>query len=295
MDITPLMLIGAATIALFVGLLTGIFGVGGGFLISPALMMIGVSGPVAIGTGVAAILINSTFAIFKRRGTATIDAKLALTMSAGSIVGVAIGFTLLETLKTLPPLTILGKEHIAAQYILLCIFLLLLIFLAVFLKLESRGHDINPDASHIGLFAKIRLAPFAHFDSLDIPRLSIIPVITLGLIIGIATGLLGIGGGVLLLPALIYLIGQKTSKAAGTSLLLVSISSLIAVALNFKGGNISIKLWAVMVTSGLIGTNIGTHIGLNTKDNKLKKYFAYVVLTAVIIIAYKLYSITFGK
>lgn len=295
MDITPAILFGAALIALFVGFLTGVFGVGGGFLMSPALMMIGVAAPVAIGTDIAAILVNSAFGIFKRRGTATIDAKLALLISTGSIGGVALGFTLLEKLKTLPPLTILGKEHIAVQYILLCVFLLLLMFLAIFLKLESRGHKINADAGHIGLFSKVRVGPFAHFDSLDIPRLSLLPVIALGLLIGIATGLLGIGGGVLLLPALIYLVGQRTAKAAGTSLLLVFISSLVAVALNFKGGNINMKLWAVMVFSGLIGTNIGTNIGLNTKDNKLKKYFAYVVMIAVIVIAYKLYNITFGK
>ena len=96
---SPLTLIGAAMIALFVGFLTGVFGVGGGFLMSPALMLLGFPAPIAVGTDVATILFNSAFGIFKRRGSGTVDYKLALTLASGSVIGVILGGLLLEELK----------------------------------------------------------------------------------------------------------------------------------------------------------------------------------------------------
>ena len=287
------MLTGAALIALFVGFLTGVFGVGGGFLMSPALMLLGIAAPIAVGTDVATILFNSAFAIFKRRGTGTVDHKLALTLASGSVIGVLIGGLLLEALKKLPPLVIMGTEQVAVQYILFCLFLFILVCLAVFLKLDNIRNTKKTEEKHTGLFAGLRPRPKIHFDSLEGTPLPLLPLIILGVGLGILTGLLGIGGGVLLLPALIYLIGQRPSKAVGTSLMLVFISSLIAVIFHFSHGNISLKLLGLMVAGGLVGTYIGTHVGLKTKDAKLRSYFAYVVMTAALLVAWKIYAMTF--
>ena len=291
---SPLMLIGAALIALFVGFLTGVFGVGGGFLMSPALMILGFPAPIAVGTDVATILFNSAFGIFKRRRTGTVDIKLALTLASGSVFGVILGGLLLEALKKLPPLVIMGTEQVAVQYILFVVFLFILVLLVVFLKLDAMTNTQKFEEKHTGLFAGLKLAPKIHFDSLEGTALPLLPLIILGLGIGVLTGLLGIGGGVLLLPALIYLIGQRPSKAVGTSLMLVFFSSLIAVIFHFTHGNISLKLLSIMVAGGLVGTNIGTHIGLKTDEKKLHSYFAYVVMGAAMLVALKVYAMTFG-
>ena len=294
MNYDPIMLAASAVIALLVGFLTGVFGVGGGFLMAPALMLIGISAPLAVGTGVGAMLVNAGFGMFKRRGSGTVDARLAVTLSAGSLAGVIIGTTLMEFLKQMPPLVVLGREHVAVTYILFCIFLVILVGLAVFLAIDSRKRANNQNAEHKGMFMSINIRPLVQFDSLN-ADLPLIPLVLLGVFIGVLTGLLGIGGGVLILPALIYLVGQTANKAVGTSLLVVFISSIIAAAIHGKNGNIDPLLWLVLATGGIAGTNIGTRIGLKTKDGKLRGCFMYVVAAAALIVGFKIYAMTFAS
>ena len=291
-----MLFIGSFIISLFIGVLTGVFGVGGGFLMTPAMMIIlGLSGPVAVGTGLATILCTSSFGLFKRRGSGTIDVKIVLFMAIGSLSGVWIGGMQLERLKQLPPLVIHGHEVVAAQYVLLWVFMGILVWTAGFMLFDYRRSQRQTQTSQeqIGLIASISLPPYAHFSSLSQPQLPLIPLILLGLIVGIFTGLMGIGGGVILLPALIYLVGQPTAKAAGTSLLLVWVSSILGVYINVVNGNIDLLLWIAMVGGGLIGTSIGTKIGLKVAGMKLRLYFVYVVLTAVVMIGAKLFQMSF--
>ena len=74
----------------------------------------------------------------------------------------------------------------------------------------------------------------------------------------------------------------------------VLVSSSIAVIFHFSYGNISLKLWSIMVAGGLVGTYIGTHVGLKTKDAKLRGYFTYVVMAAALLVAWKVYAMTFA-
>jgi uncharacterized membrane protein YfcA len=115
----------------------------------------------------------------------------------------------------------------------------------------------------------------------------------MGLVIGILTGLLGIGGVVLLLPLLIYWVGQRPAKAAGTSLIIVFVSSVVAVVRKGAGGDIELKLLIALLVGGIAGTALGTKVGLKLSDMKMKNYFVYVVLSAVIMVAVKLYLLTF--
>ncbi len=285
---------GGFIISLFIGFLTGVFGVGGGFLMTPAMMIVlGLSGPVAVGTGLATILCTSSFGLFKRRGSGTVDAKIVLFMAIGSLNGVWIGGMQLERLKKLPPLHINGHEVATVQYVLLWVFLGILVWTAGFMLFDYRRNTNGVPQKRIGSIAGISLPPYAHFNSLAQPRLPLIPLILLGLIVGIFTGLMGIGGGVILLPALIYLVGQSTVNATGTSLLLVWVSSIAGVYINATHGNINLSLWLAMVAGGLIGTSLGTKIGLKVAGLKLRLYFVYVVLTAVGLIGFKLFQMTF--
>jgi uncharacterized protein len=108
------------------------------------------------------------------------------------------------------------------------------------------------------------------------------------------TSLLGVGGGVVVLPALIYLIGQHTTKAAGTSLLIVWVSSLIAGTGHIIQANFNSTLFIYMLIGGVVGTGLGTNLGLKLKGSKIRFYFVYVVIFAVAMVAVKLYTMTFG-
>ncbi len=286
---------GAFLIALFVGLLTGMLGIGGGFLMTPALIIfLGVPGPTAIGTGMATILATSSFAMLKRRRTGTIDVKLSFSIIAGGLLGIGVGIHLLEILKHSAHVVINGHELEAVEYVLMWAFAVLLLSIAGYLcfdHFQTRGQTLQ---KRVGLLAAVKVPPYSYYDSLEQPRLSVSSLILLGLGVGVLTGLMGVSGGIFLLPALIYLVGQRATKAAGTSLLIVWVSSLVAVALNMKYGNIHLLLWAVMTVGGMIGVFFGTRIGLKAEESKLRACFIYVVLGAFLLVCYKIVALTFG-
>ncbi|MGD9110220.1 MAG: sulfite exporter TauE/SafE family protein [Phycisphaerales bacterium] len=287
--------LGGSVIALFVGFLTGIFGVGGGFLITPALMiLLGIPGPIAVGTGLAVMLANSSWGIIKRRNTGTIDVKLALSLASGSVIGVLIGVFFMKLLKKMHPLVILGKEQNAVQYILLWLFLFLLICIIGVLVFDLNLKNRQGSERRIGLLSRMKIPPYVRLSSLDEPEFSLTILAGLGLSVGILTGLLGVGGGVIILPALVYLVGQRTVKAAGTSLLLVWISSLFGVVMHATEGNVNLYLLGTMLVGGLLGTNFGTIVGLKLAGVKIRYYFIWVVILAVIMIGMKIGILTFS-
>ncbi|GAI85953.1 unnamed protein product [marine sediment metagenome] len=261
----------------------------------PALMiLLGVPGHIAVGTGLAVMFFNSSFGMYRRRGSGTVDFNLAVTLASGSVFGVVLGLWIMELLKAMRPLVILGKEQSPVQYILLCLFLLLLALIAVVMFFDLNRNSGRAPEKRIGLFAKIKMPPFVCFSSLEEPKVSLIPIILLGFGVGMLTGLLGVGGGIVMMPALVYLIGQRTPKAAGTSLALVWISSLAAVAGHISAGNLHPRLMCAMMAGGIIGTGIGTHIGLKLAGPKIRRYFIYILALAVLIVAVKLWRMTFA-
>jgi len=288
MDLSLVQMIASGLIALFVGLLTGIFGVGGGFLMTPALIiLVGIPGPVAIGTSLVNFLANSSLGIAKRFGTGTISPIIAVLVGLGSMVGVVGGSWLLETLNKIPPITLAGREQSLLELVLMGVFLVLLSAIAVFIAWDLRQiGPKHPDAEHqTGLLGRLRIPPYGHFQVLDVPRISIPGLLLLGGFAGILTGLLGIGGGVIMLPALIYLVGMRTQKAAGTSLLLVWIASLTGAVGNLWIGNVQWLLLAILIAGGMIGTWLGTHLALKLTGNHTKQYFIYVLLLAILLVA----------
>ena len=295
MEITFLFWAGGFIISFAVGVLTGIFGVGGGFMMTPALMVIlGVPGPIAVGTSLAAILINSSYALFKRRGTGTVDIKLTIPIAGGGMIGVWIGVTLLVYLHHMAPFIINGQEVVAVQYVLLWAFVVLLVWIAGSMWFDIRRTGGEAPAKRIGLLSKMKVRPCGRFSSLEEPDMSIVLLGLLGVFVGFSTGFMGIGGGVIYLPALIYLVGQRTIKAAGTGLLLVWISSLIAVLLNLRADNIQWLLFSALIAGGLCGTFAGTKIGLKITGPKVRQYFVYVLIAGIALVAYEVLRLTFG-
>ncbi|MHC4158960.1 MAG: sulfite exporter TauE/SafE family protein [Planctomycetota bacterium] len=294
MELTLNIAIGATVIGFCMGMLTGIFGVGGAFLVVPALMIIlNIHGSTAVGTGLAIIIPISSLGMLKRRGSGTVDVKLGLTIAVGSILGVLVGSHFLELLKDAPKLLILGREQDTVQYCLLCMFLVLLAWIAGYMTFDYKRNCGKALDKRVGFFAGFKIPPYLHFSSLDEGRLSAVALLILGTFAGVLTGLMGIGGGVLLFPALVYLVGQREDKAVGTSLLLVWISSLVGVIRKSQAGDISLLLFIFLLTGGLIGTFLGTRIGLKLAGPKIRLYFVYVVVAAILMVGYKLYVMTF--
>jgi len=288
-------LIGASVLAFFVGILTGVFGVGGGFLMTPGLMiLLSVPGPIAVGTGLAAILANSSLGVYKRRGTSTVDGHLAMTMSVGSVVGVVAGSFLLEAIQGIQPVMLKGAKRDPVELLLLSLFAVLLIWMAIYIAHDCRHTKRGGVERPAPLLRRVPVPPTKSYHTVVDHELSVPMLIVLGLVIGVLTGLLGIGGGVVLLPILIYWVGQDPKQAAGTSLVMVLIASFVGVVHKGLTGHISLSLWLVMMVGGLIGTRLGTMIGLGVAGEKLKTWFLVVVLLAVGMVGSKLCAMLLG-
>ena len=293
-EFDPTIVFGGLLIASLVGFLTGIFGIGGGFLATPALIIfLGIPAPIAIGTDLTMILVNSSFGIFKRRGSGTVDTKLAMMLGLSSIAGVLLGVKIIEILKGMDPLIIGGEEQPAVQYIVLWVFLVLMVGICAFMLFDYRYSGGKSPDKRIGLLSRIKLPPYIEFPLLEHPRFPFIVLLLLASFIGTVQGFLGIGGGILWLPALVYLIGHRTINAAGTSLMVVWISALFASGAHITQGNINVQLLAAMLGGGLVGVHYGTKLGLKLAGPKLRLYFIHVLMVAVAIIAYKLFSMIF--
>lgn len=282
-------LLGASLISFGVGILTGVFGVGGGFLMTPALMIfLGVPGSVAVGTDLAAILTNSSFGLYKRRGTRTVDLKLALTISSGGVVGVLIGSRLLKAVQEIDSWVIGGREYDAVELSLLLLFVLLLVWIASYILYDRCRLKRGELELGTGLLRRLIVPPMRRFSSVHGQEISVTVLACLGLFVGCLTGLMGIGGGVILLPILVYFVGQDPKKAAGTSLVMVWVASTIGVLYKGMVGHVSVSLWTAMIVGGLVGTSLGTRIGLKAASEKLKFSFLYVVLLALGIVSWRL-------
>jgi uncharacterized membrane protein YfcA len=295
MEIGLHILAGGLLIASFVGMLTGLFGVGGGFLMTPALIVIlGLGYLDAVATDLAVILVTSSFAMYRRAGSRTVDIKLGLVISAAALAGVFLGQAVAVRVDEMAPLVINGRELVTVTFVGLCAFVVLLVMIACYLALDYwRSGGVVP-AKRVGAFAKLKLPPYMEFSSLEQPRLSVLPLLMLGGCAGMLSALMGIGGGVVLLPALIYLVGQRTVKAAGTSLLIVLVSAAAGVYLKAGSASIDYYLLAAMIVGGVTGTYFGTKLGLRISGLKLREYFIFVVFAAALLIAWRIYTMVFG-
>lgn len=279
--------IGALAIGASIGVLTGMFGVGGGFLITPLLnVLLGVPISIAVGTGVVQILGVSTAGIYRRRGEGLIDYKMALILFGGNYVGVRLGARTLGWLNGMGSISLASHQAPAGEVYTLLIFAVLLIGIAAWMFVDtSRSSAEEPRQ---GLFARFHIPPYTRFPSVGETPLSIPILSYFGLVLGFLTGLLGIGGGVILLPALVYLVGMRTHCAAATSLVIVWLTSFVATITHSLASNTDLLLAVPLLVGGSLGLQMGVNICNRTKGARLRRYFCFVVLTAVVLILGKL-------
>jgi hypothetical protein len=283
-------LLGGLVISLSAGILTGLFGVGGGFLITPMLnILLGMAMPLAVGTGTLNILGTTTSSLYWRRKSHLADYKLAAVLFGGNAVGAYAGTETLERLRLQGDLVINGSSVAAADLYTLIVYAVVLGAIFVWMFLETR-RPAGPTL-RVGLFARIRIPPYAGFDSLEGPPLSIPVLSYFGLVLGFLTGLLGVGGGVILLPALVYLVGMRTHAAIVTSSVMVWLTSLVACINHAAVGNVDLPLLLMLLVGGTIGAQAGLSVCDRLSGARLRRYFSYVVLGVVIMVLVRLLAV----
>jgi uncharacterized membrane protein YfcA len=270
-------------LGLFVGVLSGMFGVGGGFLTTPFLIFYGIPPTVAAASAASQVTgssVSGVFAHFRRGG---VDLRMGAVLVVGGVIGSGLGALLFRLLQTSGQIdTVISLVYV----VLLGSIGMLMLRDAVRSILAARGVASGPAPAkrrHHPLVAALPLRWRFYASGLYISPLA--PLL-LGMAVGILTVILGVGGGFIMVPAMIYLLGMSTRVVVGTSLfqiLFVTAATTLIHALTTRA--VDIVLAALLLIGGVVGAQIGVRLAQRVKPDYLRLVLAMMVLTIAIRLA----------
>lgn len=266
---------GIILLGLLVGFLSGLFGAGGGFLITPALRIIfGIPYNIAVGSSLTAITFSSLYGMYKHHEQSHVNPTLGLIILGGVFPGVEIGARILVRLKNS------GVIDITLN---LC-YVILLITAAVIMFMEYRKWTKNGKCPQDLSCYKTGFYFFKKKPHKNKHQLNIMALMLYGFGTGILVGLLGVGGGFILIPALVNFFSLPAVIVIGTSLLIVCLSSAFGAAIHILKGNVNIILVLLLLSGSIIGSYFGTSLTEKFRGRKIRKYFIFIILLAIIMI-----------
>lgn len=297
----PVSLPALVAVGLLVGYVAGMFGVGGGFLLTPVLMYVfGVPPPMAVGSALCQKCGTSIASFLKYRHLQRGEPRIDLVMIGGSLIGVDAGTRLLSYLSRRAPLMLpSGRMVPAVNVILDLLFIVFLTLTAVFTFQDAWRSRRSPiqrgDVTIPGpLVTRARIPPYIDLPHVGLAAVSVPLLSYLGFFLGVASGLMGIGGGVLFMPILLYGFGLSARNAAGTGVLLLFVTVAVGTIEQALRGYVALKLAMAI----LIGSSIGSQLGALTThylpNRVLRLTFSLLVGATVIMIVWDLVHLLRG-
>jgi uncharacterized membrane protein YfcA len=277
--ISPLLL---AAVGLVVGLLGGFFGVGGGFLAAPTMLLLGVPGNFVVGTDLAHMTGKSIVAARRHRALGHVDLRLGILMILGTMAGIEGGAQIIELLKRQAS----GTLEITLNVIYLAL-LLGISGLMLWEGLRTTREVVDEtlpveEASALTALThriqRVRIPPLIRLPDSGIEEISVWLIMGTGLVTGFLAGLLGVGGGFIRMPALIYLLGIPTHVAVGTDLFEIVFSAGYGTLTHALKGNVDILMALVMHTGAAIGAQMGAQATRYVSGPRLRIAFAFLPL-----------------
>jgi hypothetical protein len=268
-----------------VGFVSGMFGIGGGFLMTPLLIFIGISPAVAVASvssHMAASSFSGALSYWRRRA---IDPALSLVLLSGGVIGTALGVWIFTLLRSIGQLDLI----IALSYVVLLTTVGTLMFLEgvrAILRARRSSATITrrPRAQGwiLGLPLKMRFKRSKIY-------LSVIPVIGIGLIVGFLGAIMGIGGSFLLIPIMIYVLRVPTSTVIGTAMILTLVTMVVATVLHAVTNHlVDAVLALVLMVGGVIGAQFGARAGQRIRGEHLRLLLGFLILSVGIRFAVEL-------
>ncbi|MFQ5732548.1 MAG: sulfite exporter TauE/SafE family protein [Planctomycetaceae bacterium] len=275
-----------------VGFLSGVFGLGGGFLVVPVLhVLLGKPIHISVGAGACQVLGPATASLLARRPRREhfrVPAMIAGGQIIGTIAGVAT-LTAARDSETGSEITIAGNALPALDVMVLALYLAILSSIGVFAIWET-GRGLT-GAERRGWLARIPIPPYCTTNEFGDRRVSI-PVLTwFGLTVGFFGGLLGMSGGLMVLPGLIYLMGMHTQQAVRSSLVIVWIGAVPSTIAHAWAGNIDLQIVAALLVGGTVGARLGSQVGERLAGPKLRRCFGWLLLATAGMVAARLVGV----
>ena len=264
-----------------VGVISGLFGVGGGFLMTPMLIFVGVPPAVAVSTQAPQIVASSLSGVLAHWKRRAVDVKMGLVLLAGGLAGSALGVQIFSWLREL------GQVEFAVT-------LLYVVFLGVvgvLMAVESvttlrRNQNGTPPPPSKPRRRLIHRLPFKMSFKQSKLYISVIPVLLIGFTIGVLGAVMGVGGGFIMLPAMIYLLGVPTNVVVGTSLFqILFVMAFTALLHSVQNQTVDAVLALLLLIGGAIGAQVGAALGANLRGEQLRLLLAAVVLAVCLKLA----------
>ena len=261
-------------LGLGVGFLSGLFGVGGGFLMTPLLVFAGIPSTVAVGTTLSHITASSVSGALTQWRRRAIDFKMAGVMLSGGLAGTLIGVWLVDHLRRQGQMDLI----VSLSYVLL-------LGVVGIIMLKESLHALH--APRGGAAAPARAITRPWIMALPLKTrfrqsrlfISIIPPVIIGLFVGMLSAIMGIGGGFIVVPAMIYILRMPTNVVLGTSLVqIIAITAITTVLQATSNYAVDIVLAFFLVVGGVVGAQLGVRAGARLRGEQLRLLLAVVVL-----------------
>ncbi|MCX8952575.1 sulfite exporter TauE/SafE family protein [Ruegeria sp. NA] len=257
-----------------VGILSGMFGVGGGFLMTPLLFFIGIPPAVAVATEANQIVASSFSGVLAHFRRKTVDLKMGTVLLTGGLIGAALGVVVFNYLKSLGQVDLL----VTLCYVVFLGIIGSLMFIESLraLRKAKKGGAAPAKRRQRGW---VHSMPFKMRFRTSGLYISVIPPAVVGLSVGVLSAIMGVGGGFIMVPAMIYLLGMPTKVVVGTSLFQIifvtAFTTMLHATTNYT---VDIVLAVLLLVGGVVGAQIGTVIGSRMPAEQLRVLLAALVL-----------------
>ena len=265
-------------LGLIVGFLSGMFGVGGGFLMTPMLILMGIPPAVAVASEANHILAASVSGFLAHMRRSNIDFLMGFILLTGGVLGSVTGVFLLKYLLSI------GQEKI---FISLS-YIFILVFVGIWMLRESLNSIKNKSKGkrnklheHIwlhGLPFKIKFRK-SHL------YISILPPIFIGTLVGVLSSIMGVGGGFILVPAMIYILGMPTQVVIGTSLLqIVFVTTVSTIMHSYINHTVDVMLSSLLLIGAVVGAQIGTRVMVRLRGEQIRFLLAVIIIIVALVL-----------
>jgi uncharacterized membrane protein YfcA len=268
-----------------VGFLSGMFGVGGGFLMTPLLIFYNIPPAVAVATEANQIVASSFSGALAHFRRGTVDIKLGIFLLIGGIAGSALGVVIFAQLREAGQLDLIIS-------ILYVVFLgtigtlMVVESLNAIRKSRKQPEAAMPRTRHAGWIMRL---PFKMRFRRSQLYISVIPVLVLGALVGILASIMGVGGGFIMVPAMIYILRVPTNVVIGTSLFqIMFVTAFTTVAQSTANQTVDVVLALILMVGGVIGAQFGARAGAKLKGEQLRALLGLIVLVVCARLGYDL-------
>ena len=268
----------------FIGFLSGLFGVGGGFLMTPLLIFLGIPAPVAVATEANQIVASSVSGVIAHWRRKNVDFKMGAVLLLGGIVGSSLGVLLFALLEKIGQLDLVIK---LSYVFFLGIIGVLMLWESIRTYIKSQKPEFYRRKLHKhnwlhGLPLKMRFRRSKLYISALVPFF-------IAAFVGVLSAIMGVGGGFIMVPAMIYLLGMPTSVVVGTSLFqIIFVTANVTLLQSVQTQTVDFLLAGILLFGAVIGAQIGARFGGMLRGEQLRGMLALIVLLVCMRIGYEL-------